>query len=76
MRQSAPEIRVVAQVLRGVEAAKPRRITEGCDGVMSHALPGGVDVPKIETRPNVISGLDIEGPYGNERRDAMAPSAD
>jgi hypothetical protein len=28
----------------------------------------GVDVPEIETRPNVISWFDIEDPDGNEMR--------
>jgi hypothetical protein len=32
----------------------------------------GVDIPEIETRPNVISWFDIEDPDGNE----MVPSAD
>jgi hypothetical protein len=35
---------------------------------LERLLENGVDVPEIETRPNVISWFDIEDPDGNEMR--------
>jgi hypothetical protein len=35
---------------------------------LKRLLEKGVDVPEIETRPNVISWFDIEDPDGNEMR--------
>jgi hypothetical protein len=50
---------VVTREVKNVQAVKWHGVWYGVPGV---------DVPEIETRPNVISWFDIEDPDGNEMR--------
>ncbi len=56
---------------RRVDAVVTRQVPNVHKAVKWHGawygVPG-VDVPEIETRPNVISWFDIEDPDGNEMR--------
>ena len=56
---------------RRVDAVLTRQVPNVHKAVKWHGawygVPG-VDVPEIETRPNVISWFDIEDPDGNEMR--------